>query len=115
MSYLAGILCLRYSHYWHYDILIALKVMTEAGHIGDPRCEEALDVLESKQLLDGGWRAEGKHYRVVDKPTTGGSMVDWGLVSRKKMMNPFVTLDALIVLRAAGRQVIDGLGKVGTE
>ena len=33
----------------------------------------------------------------------GGSMTDWGLVSRKKIMNPFVTLDALYVLRAAGR------------
>ena len=28
-------------------------------------------------------------------------MVDWGPVSRKKVMNPFVTLDALYVFRAA--------------
>jgi hypothetical protein len=94
---------LRYPHYWHYDILIGLKVMAEAGFIGDPRCEEALDVLEEKRLPDGGWRAEGKHYRVVEEPANGGSMVGWGLVSRKKVMNPFVTLDALTVLRAAGR------------
>ncbi|MGC9346515.1 MAG: hypothetical protein ACP5JG_00125, partial [Anaerolineae bacterium] len=94
---------LRYPHYWHYDILIALKVMAEAGYIDDPRCEEALDLLESKRLPDGGWRAEGKHYRVVDAPASGGSMVGWGPVSRKKVMNPFVTLDALYVLRVAGR------------
>jgi hypothetical protein len=94
---------LRYPHYWHYDILVALKVMAEAGYIGDPRCAEALDVLASKRLPDGGWRAEGKHYRVVDAPANGGSMVGWGLVSRKKVMNPFVTLEALYVLRAAGR------------
>jgi len=98
---------LRYPHYWHYDILIALKVMVEAGRITDARCEEALDILESKRLADGGWRAEGKHYRVVDTPANGGSMVDWGVVSRKKVMNAFVTLDALYVLRAAGRA--DGL------
>ncbi|MBT3374700.1 MAG: hypothetical protein HN742_28660 [Lentisphaerae bacterium] len=94
---------LRYPHYWHYDILIALKVMAEAGRIGDCRCAEALDLVESRQLPDGGWRAEGKHYRVVDEPANGGSMVDWGPVSRRKVMNPFVTLDALHVLRAAGR------------
>jgi hypothetical protein len=94
---------LRYPHYWHYDILLALKVMVEAGVIDDPRCEEALDLLEAKRLPGGGWRAEGKHYRVVDEPANGGSWVAWGLVSRKKIMNPFVTLDALTVLRAAGR------------
>jgi hypothetical protein len=99
----SGFLKLRYPHYWYYDVLIALKVMAEAGLIGDSRCEEALDWLESKRLADGGWRAEGKHYRVVDEPANGGSMADWGPVSRKKIMNPFVTLDALYVLRAAGR------------
>jgi len=94
---------LRYPHYWIYDILIALKVMAEAGYIHDPRCSEALDALESKRLPDGGWRAEGKHYKVIEVPASGGSMVAWGLVSRKKVMNPFVTLEALTVLRAAGR------------
>ena len=98
---------LRYPHYWHYDILIALKVLVEAERIKDPRCEEALDILESKRLADGGWRAEGKHYRVVDEPASGGSLAEWGLVSRKRVMNPFVTLDALYVLRAAGRLEID--------
>ena len=77
--------------------------MAEAGFIGDPRCQEALDLLESKRLADGGWRAEGKHYRVVDEPAPGGSLVGWGPVSRKQVMNPFVTVDALYVLRAAGR------------
>ncbi len=92
---------LRYPHYWHYDILIALKVMAEGGYIHDPRCREALGLVRSKQLPDGGWRAEGKHYRVVDAPANGGSMADWGPVSRGKVMNPFVTLEAMSVLRAA--------------
>ena len=98
---------LKYPPYWHYNILIALKVMAEAGYIGDPRCEEALDILESKRLPNDGWRAEGKHYRVVDTPTSGGSLADWGPVSRGKVLNPFVTLDALYVLKAAGRISID--------
>lgn len=92
---------LRYPHYWYYDILIALKVMAEAGFICDSRCLDALHVLRAKQLPEGGWRAEGKHYRVVDIPANGGSMADWGPVSRGKVMNPFVTLDALYVLRSA--------------
>ena len=92
--------------YWPYDIQIALKVMIEASVIGDPRCAEALDVMESRRLLDGGWRTERRHYQVGAEPANGGSMVDWGLVSRRKMMNPFVTLDALTVLRAAGRLAV---------
>jgi hypothetical protein len=92
---------LRYPRYWHYDILFALKVMAEGGYINDPRCQEALDVVRSRQLPGGGWRAEGKHYRVVDVAANGGSMVEWGAVSRGKVMNPFVTLDALYVLGAA--------------
>lgn len=98
---------LRYPHYWRYDILIALKVMVEAGLIEDPGCWEALDILESKRLPDGGWPAEGKHYRVVDEPAPGGSLVQWGHVSRRRVQNSFVTVDALYVLRAAGRQVVD--------
>ena len=99
---------LRYPHYWQYDILIALKVLAEAGYIGDPRCSEALDILESKRLENSGWRAEGKHYKVVDQPTTGGSRVDWGPVSRRQVMNPFITLDALYVLKKAGRYRAEG-------
>ena len=98
---------LRYPHYWHYDILIALKVMAEAGFIGDPRCTEALEVIASKNLITNGWRAEGKHYRVVTEPENGGSLVEWGPATRKRVMNPFVTLDALYVLRAAEWLILD--------
>lgn len=46
---------LHYPAYWHYDILFGLKVMAEAGFILDPRCREALDLLETKRLPDGGF------------------------------------------------------------
>jgi hypothetical protein len=93
---------LHYPPYWHYDILFALKVMAEAGFIGDPRCSDALDLLEEKRLPDGGFPAEAKFYRVSEKRVNGNSLVDWGGVS-KKNMNEFVTVDALYVLREAGR------------
>jgi len=38
------------SCYWHYDVLMGLKVMAETGFIRDPRCADALDLLEGKQL-----------------------------------------------------------------
>jgi len=93
---------LHYPCYWRYDILFGLKVMAEAGLISDERCHDALDLLESKRLPDGGFPAEGKYYRVTEKATTGRSLVDWGGTS-KKHMNEFITADALYVLKKSGR------------
>lgn len=93
---------LHYPCYWHYDILFGLKVMAEANLIQDERCQDALNLLEAKQLDDGGFPAEGKYYRVTDKHISGRSAVDWGGVS-KRQMNEFVTADALYVLRMSGR------------
>jgi len=93
---------LHYPCYWHYDILFGLKVMAEAGFIGDERCHDALDLLESKRLPDGGFPAEKKYYRVTEKNTSGRSLVDWGGTGRKRM-NEFVTVDALYVLKESGR------------
>jgi len=93
---------LKYPSYWHYDILSSLKVMAEAGFILDKRCNDAIDLLESKQLPDGGFPAEYKYYRLNDMDGSSSSNVDWGGTSKKKM-NEFVTVDALYVLKAAGR------------
>lgn len=96
---------LHYPNYWHYDILFGLKILSEAGFINDPRCAEALDLLESKQLPDGGFPAEDRYYRVDDRGLSGHSRVDWGGTSKVKL-NPFVTLDAIRVLKLAGRLAI---------
>jgi hypothetical protein len=99
---------LRYPAYWHYGILSALKVMAEAGFIGDERCSDALDLLESRRLRDGGFPAEGKSYHTPREGTTPGkratglSLVKWGVVHIRRM-NEFVTADALYVLSAASR------------
>lgn len=93
---------LHYPCFYQYDVLQSLKVMAETGHIGDPRCQDALDLLESKRLPDGGFPAERKHYRANDEPIHGGTLVDWGGTSRKTS-NDFVTVDALYVLSASGR------------
>jgi hypothetical protein len=93
---------LHYPLYWHYDILFGLKVMAEAGFIGDPRCAAALNLLESKRLPDGGFPAEETYARTTRPYLSGYSPVSWGRTS-KKTMNPFVTADALYVLKMAGR------------
>jgi hypothetical protein len=96
---------LHYPNYWHYDVLFALKVMAEAGFIMDSRCREGLDLLESKKTSDGGFPAEAKYYRMDDKRLSGHSRVNWGGTS-KVHSNPFVSLDALIVLKKSGRLVL---------
>ncbi|MDH3944677.1 MAG: hypothetical protein OEV06_11340, partial [Anaerolineae bacterium] len=93
---------LHYPCYWHYDILYALKVLAEAGMISDPRCGDALDLLESKRLPDGGFPAEKKYYQADRPEKSGNSVVDWGGASKMKS-NPWVTADARKVLKAAGR------------
>jgi len=95
---------LHFPNYWHYDFLFALNVMSEAGLIHDQRCAESLDLLENKRLPDGGFPAEEKYYRVDDKKLAGHSRVNWGGTS-KIYSNPFVSLDALIVLKRSGRLV----------
>lgn len=96
---------LFYPYYWHYSILCGLKVLAEAGLIDDPRCAEALDLLESRRLEGGGFPAQTKYYRSSGSATgLGYSTVDWGGTGKGKM-NPWVTLEALGVLKAAGRAI----------
>jgi hypothetical protein len=93
---------LSYPPYWHYNILFGLKVMAESGFITDPRCTDALDLLESKRLSNGGFPAEESYSRLTRPELSGYTPVHWGGTSKVKM-NPFVTADALYVLRMSGR------------
>ena len=96
---------LHYPLYWHYDLLAGLRAMAELGRIGDPRCADALDLLESKRLPDGGWPAEAKYYKTSEAVALGNDDVDWGGTSTRRS-NPWVTVDALSVLRASGRLAV---------
>lgn len=95
---------LHYPSYWHYDILFGLKVMAECGFIKDSRCEESLNILESKELPDGGWSAEGRYYKTSEDaaPKLNFDKVAWGSNS-KKHMNEWITADVLFVLSKARR------------
>jgi hypothetical protein len=89
----------RYPPYWHYDILQALLVLSRMGKARDPRAADALDELERRRLPDGRWRAYGQWWKPIDSAVTP-EVVDWGHSGEP---NPMITLNALRVLRSAGR------------
>jgi hypothetical protein len=94
---------LHYPLYWHYDILGGLKALAEAGLVRDARCAEALALLESKRLPDGGFPAEQRYYASPHGKAAANAArerVDWGGTSARQS-NPWVTVDALAVLAAA--------------
>jgi len=94
---------LHYPLYWHYDFLGGLRAMTQIGRIEDPRCADALDLLEKKRLSDGGWPAERRYYKVRPKVfEANADYVDWGGTNTKRL-NEWVTVEALRALHSAGR------------
>ena len=91
---------LHYPCYWHYDILFGLKVMKEAQLLDNERCSDAISLLSSKRLADGGFPAEDAYYQATRSSKSRRSLVSWGGVSRNRM-NEFVTCDALAVIRGS--------------
>ncbi len=90
---------LCYPPFWHYDVLCGLKVLAEAGFGADPRCADALDLVRSKRLPDGGWPAEKRYYQA--KASGRRSQVDWGGTSKRRF-NEWVTAEVLTVLPSVG-------------
>jgi hypothetical protein len=74
---------------WHYDVLRALEYFRAVGDPPDPRVNEAIDLLRSKQQPDGTWVLENTHPGAVHFPLDEGD----GRPSR------WNTLRALRVLR----------------
>ncbi len=83
-----------------FDVLFALQVMSDLGRLGDPRCADALELLESKRLPDGGFPLEAPNAVTAERLVSRGSYADWGPAGRRQS-NPLVTLAALEVLRSA--------------
>src|SRR2546427_327227 len=95
---------LHYPLYWHYDILQALVMLQRADKLGDPRTKDAIDLVESKRQKDGLWKPEAYYWSLKRKNRAKLAMsnveiVDWG----RNEPNEMITLNALRILRAAGR------------
>jgi hypothetical protein len=74
---------------WHYDVLRGLEYFRDLAGPPDPRLDEAIDLLRSKQQADGTWLLENTHRGKVWFALEDGD----GLPSR------WNTLRALRVLR----------------
>ena len=93
---------LAFPPYWHYDFLTGLVAMHETGLLGDPRCSDAVDLLESLRLPDGGFAAPHRYYTRAQSAKTGVSPVEWGASGQSKG-NDWISVRALGILRQAGR------------
>jgi hypothetical protein len=58
---------LRFSFptWWHYDALRALDYFRAGGNGADPRLDEAIELVRSKQQPDGSWLLENTHRGAV--------------------------------------------------
>lgn len=90
---------LHYPLYWHYDILQALLILSRLRLLDDPRMQEALDLIATKRQPDGCWKAEGFYWAPSSKRASNVDVADWG----RRGPNEMITLNALRVLKAAGR------------
>ena len=68
--------------------------------LGDPRCADALALLESKRLPDGGFPLEEPNAATADRVASRHSYAKWG-PSGQRQSNPLISLTALGVLQAA--------------
>ena len=57
---------------WHYDVLRGLEYFREAGDLPDPRVDEAMELLRSRQQPDGAWLLENTHPGKVHFPLEDG-------------------------------------------
>ena len=79
---------LTFPSHWHYTVLRGLDYMRETPEIGDPRLNDAIELLASRRRADGCWP--------VEKRIVGTELFDmekFGGISR------WNTLRALRVLR----------------
>src|SRR5260370_21860530 len=57
---------LHFPMYYFYDILHALRVLTQLGYEDDERIKSAVQLLLSKRRPDGAWNLEGDWFREGD-------------------------------------------------
>lgn len=83
---------LRFPVFYSVDVLLLAEALVGLGLGGDARLQPLLDWIRSRQVAEGAWVME----QTARSPLWG----DWG---RNREANPWVSLRALRVLRAAGR------------
>ena len=74
---------------WHYDVLRGLEYFRTVGDAPDPRLDEAIELLRSKQQPDGTWLLENTHPGRVHFALEDGD----GLPSRWNTLRALRVLD----------------------
>jgi hypothetical protein len=93
-------LAFHYPPYWHYDVLQGLLILGRMGRLGDERTEDAFDLVVQRQRPGGWWQAGAYWWSPPGSPRKPEA-VNWG----RSGPNQMITLNALRVLRIAGRLV----------
>jgi hypothetical protein len=83
-----------------FDVLLVLELMADVGRLDDPRCDRALNLLLLKRTLAGGFPMEVRRGRTATEICSNCTFARWG-PGGKTRANPWVTIRALRVLRAA--------------
>ncbi|MBZ2198456.1 hypothetical protein [Occultella gossypii] len=84
---------LHYPSYWHYDVLIGLRLLAAVGRLGDPRASDAVDILERARHADG--RFSGRSWTSSRQPAA----VDRGRGRDNLLLNE---LAAAVLAQRAG-------------
>lgn len=87
---------LHWPPFWHYDVLQALVVLSRMGLARDSRAADALELLESRRLVDGRWQAGGRWWKPPGSAGANVEVLDWG-----RGPSEMLTLNAMRVLHAA--------------
>jgi hypothetical protein len=77
----------------------AVRDLARRDRLRDARATEALDLVEERRTADGLWRAATTWWRAPGSKGSNVEVVDWG----SRAPSPMLTLNALRILRAAGR------------
>lgn len=83
----------HYPAYWHYDVLMGLRVLVALDRVDDPRAGDALDLVE--QARRGPGRFAGRTWTSTRQPAA----VDWGRAPDNLLLNEI----ASAVLASVGR------------
>jgi hypothetical protein len=98
----ASWLVAHYPPFWHYDVLQVLLILSRMGKADDSRAAEGIDLLLGLQRADGCWSKGPSWWRAPGSAGNNVEVVDWGRRGPSEM----ITLNALRVLRAAGRLTV---------
>ncbi len=85
-----------------YNFMAGLHILARAGYVKDPRCSEALDLLEAKFIPDQGWAMERRVFHHSRARGNDFTSVYWEKETLGKA-NLLLTVDALEILKCAGR------------